>query len=135
MGIEWSHELTSGIDAIEVQHKNIIDLLNLLVAAQKSSTDSDELVSCLINFTRAIEEHFDFEEALLEEFGYRGLKQHKAGHQEISETLNSITLSAMLDEASVSPDLIDNVVKWFEQHLTSEDIKYFKVVKHSQDQV
>ncbi len=135
MGIEWSRELTSGIDTIDVQHKNIIHLLNLLVTAQTSSTDSDELVSCLINFTRAIEEHFDFEEALLEEYGYRGLKQHKAGHEEISEILNSITLSAMLDEASVFPDLIDNVVKWFEEHLTSEDIKYFKVVKQYQEPV
>ena len=133
MGIEWNSDLISGFEEIDLQHKDIIDLLNRLLEANKSSNDPDELVSCLVNFTRAIQEHFDFEEALLAKLGYRGLKQHKAGHQEIAETLNGITLSAMLDEASVSPESINSVVKWFEEHLTSEDLKYFKAIKQSQD--
>ena len=114
-----------------VQHKHILELLNQLVDANKTPVDSKKLVHSLDEFTKAIQEHFNFEEALLEESGFKDLKRHQAGHKEISETLDSITMSVMLDETDIPQGMINGVLRWFEEHLTSEDPKYFKAVKKS----
>jgi hemerythrin len=128
MSIEWSDELCSGIEAIDLQHRHIINLLNQLFIAHQSSSDPDQIVICLIELSKALQEHFAFEEALLAESGYKGMKDHKFGHEEISEMINSLTMSAMLDDTDISSESIEKIVKWFKEHLTTEDIKYFETV-------
>lgn len=132
MALKWNKKLSSGIEEIDLQHQRILDLLDKLMIANQSPSDTERLVHSLDEFTKALKEHFDFEEALLAKSGYRDLKRHKAGHEEILETLQGITTSVMLDESDVSNEMINRVVKWFEDHLTSEDPRYFKVVKRSQ---
>lgn len=133
MALTWSKALSSGIDQIDLQHKRILDLLNILVVANQSPNDRERLVLALKEFTEAIEEHFEYEEKLLADSGYKNLKRHKAGHEEIAETLNSIMMSVMFDNSDISSEMINRVVRWFEEHLTSEDPKYFKSVKKSLD--
>lgn len=129
MTLKWSKDLSSGIEAIDLQHQRILDLLNQLVIENQSPSDKEKLIQSLKEFTKALEEHFDYEEALLAESGYRGLNRHKAGHEEIAETLQSIMMSVMFDESDISNDLINQVVRWFEEHLTTEDPKYFSGVR------
>ena len=131
MSVKWNQELSSGIEAIDRQHHQILHLLEQLVIANKSSDNKERLINSLEEFNKAIQEHFDFEEALLAESGFRDLKRHKAGHEEIAETLNSITMSVMFDDSDISSEMINRVIRWFEEHLTSEDTRYFKSVKKS----
>ena len=129
MALTWSDKLSSGIEEIDLQHQRILELLSQLVIANQSPVSKERLILTLKEFTKAIEEHFDYEEALLAKSGYRGLKRHQAGHKEIAETLQSIIMSVIFDESEISNEMINRVVRWFEEHLTSEDPKYFKKVK------
>ena len=131
MALKWNKELSSGIEAIDLQHQHILELLDLLVIANKSPDNKERLIHSLEEFNKAIQEHFEFEEDLLAKSGYRDLKRHIAGHEEIAETLNSITMSVMFDESGISSEMINRVIRWFEEHLTSEDTRYFKSVKKS----
>ena len=133
MALKWNKDLSSGINAIDLQHKHILDLLDRLVIANQSPGDSERLARSLEEFNKAIQEHFDFEEALLAEYGYKDLKRHKDGHKEIAETLHSITMPVMLGESEIPTEMINRVVKWFEEHLTSEDPRYFKTLKKSME--
>ena len=130
MIIEWNKEVTSGIDEIDRQHKQIISHLNQIVYFFETPDSSKELVSSLLEFSKVIHEHFDFEEKLLAEYGFKGLKNHQAGHEEISDMINSVITPAMLDpESEIPAEPIINIVRWFENHLKTEDARYFKSVK------
>ena len=134
MIIEWNEAVTSGIDEIDRQHKHIISRLNQIVYFFETPDSSKELVSSLLEFSKVIHEHFDFEEKLLAEYGFKGLKNHKAGHEEISDLINSVIMPAMLDEASeITAEPIINIVRWFENHLKTEDTRYFQTIKHAQN--
>ena len=134
MIIEWNEEITSGIEEIDRQHKEIINLLNQVVYNFESPDNSKELLSSLLELSKVIHEHFDYEEKLLAEYGYKSLKNHKAGHDEISDLLNSVIMPAMLDdEADIPAEPIINIVRWFENHLKTEDTRYFKSIKKNQD--
>lgn len=134
MIIEWNDEITSGIEEIDRQHKQIISLLNQIVYFYETPDHSKELISSLLEFSKVIHEHFDFEEKLLAEYGFKGLKNHKAGHEEISDMINSVIMPAMLDEEGDIPaQPIISIVRWFENHLKTEDTRYFQSIKHAQD--
>jgi hemerythrin len=134
MIIEWNEEITSGIEEIDRQHKQIISLLNQIVYYYETPESSKELISSLLEFSKVIHEHFDFEEKLLAEYGYKGLKNHKAGHEEISDMINSVIMPAMLDEeADIPAEPIISIVRWFENHLKTEDARYFKSINHNSD--
>ncbi|MBT8439026.1 MAG: hemerythrin family protein [Gammaproteobacteria bacterium] len=133
MIIEWNEEITSGIDEIDRQHKQIIGLLNQIVYFFETSDSSKELISSLLEFSKVIHEHFDFEEKLLAQYGYKDLKNHKAGHEEISDMINSVVMPAMLDdEADIPAEPIISIVRWFENHLKTEDARYFKSIKQKE---
>ena len=67
----------------------------------------------------------------MKKYRYKGLKNHKYGHDEVLDLLNSLSMSAMLDGRDISQDSINKLVRWFEDHLSSEDTKYFESVKKS----
>jgi len=135
MIIEWNEEITSGIQEIDRQHKQIISLLNQIVYFFETPDSSKELISSLLEFSKVIHEHFAFEEKLLAEYGFKGLKNHKAGHEEISDMINSIVMPAMLDEeADIPAEPIISIVRWFENHLKTEDARYFKSVKNTREE-
>jgi len=135
MIIEWNEEITSGIKEIDRQHKQIISLLNQIVYFFETPDSSKELISSLLEFSKVIHEHFAYEEKLLAEYGFKGLKNHKAGHEEISDMINSIVMPAMLDEeADIPAEPIISIVRWFENHLKTEDARYFKSVKNTREE-
>lgn len=131
MALEWTDKLSSGIEDIDAQHRHILDLLKKLVAANTPPIDPKKLIASLTEFTNALREHFIYEEALLDKAGYKDRKRHKAGHEEILETLNGITMSIMLGESDTPKDMINRVTRWFEDHLKYEDTRYFAALKKS----
>jgi len=134
MIIEWNEEITSGLEEIDRQHKQIINQLNQIVYFFESPDSSKDLITCLLEFSKLIQAHFDYEEKLLAEYGYKGLKNHKAGHEEIADLVNSVIMPAMLDEdADIPAEPIIRIVRWFENHLKTEDTRYFKSIKKNQD--
>lgn len=134
MIIDWNEDVTSGIEEIDRQHKQIINQLNHIVFLFESPDSSKDLITCLLEFSKLIQEHFDYEENLLSEYGYKGLKDHKAGHEEITDLINSVIMPAMLDdEAEIPAEPLISIVRWFEKHLKTEDTRYFKSIKKSQD--
>lgn len=128
MGLNWNNELSSGIDAIDEQHRQILELATELKQLSQSMQDPDLLIVSLIQLSKTIQDHFDFEEALLSNSDYKGLNRHKADHNEISETLDAILDSVMIDESNFKPEMLNSVIAWFEEHLLKEDVKFFKKV-------
>jgi hemerythrin-like metal-binding protein len=133
MIIEWTEQITSGIEEIDRQHQQIISLLNRIVYLHEAPDSSKQLIFTLLEFSEVIHEHFDYEEKLLAENGFKDLKNHKAGHEEISDLINSVLIPVMLnDEGDVPAEPLNNIVRWFDTHLKTEDTRYFQSIKKSQ---
>ena len=133
MIIEWNEEITSGIEEIDLQHQHIISLLNQIVYFYESHDNSKKFIFTLLDFSEAIHAHFEYEEKLLADNGYKDLNNHKAGHEEISDLINSVLMPAMMnDEEDLPAEPLINIVRWFDNHLKTEDTRFFKSIKKSQ---
>ena len=79
--IEWSNDLSVGVELIDSDHKTLIDLIKLVAnsieAGQTAKTIGD-VVELLYEYT---EFHFIREEVLMEACGYSDLDNHRKVHQ------------------------------------------------------
>lgn len=78
--IEWTEALSVGIDAIDAQHRRLLDIINRLddaVAAGGSAGGLSPVLAELEDYTK---EHFSIEEEAFDETAYPEAKGHKAEH-------------------------------------------------------
>ena len=129
VNLNWAEEISSGVAQIERQHQNLLSLIRDLRGMINNSARSGELISLLTEFSRFVEEHFEYEEQILGLAGYIKSEQHKSEHDAILQKLNEITGSTMEHKLSDMQESVISIFNWFEQHLIKEDAGYLRYLK------
>lgn len=127
--LEWSPELSTGIDIIDSQHQRIVQYINELDAARETG-DRDlvgEVLGELVDYTIS---HFAFEESLMEKADYAFLEPHKRVHQLFIERVNGF-----VERHGAGEDVADEVhymlTKWLFNHIKNEDRDYAPQVQRN----
>lgn len=97
--VQWSERYEVGIEVIDGQHRQLLELINRLGDDLSAGRDFDQLVESLKALVRYTEHHFATEERLMDEVG-AGAERHRAEHRRLEESLARLTLP--LDAAGVS---------------------------------
>jgi hemerythrin len=123
---QWSTDLSVGIDEIDSQHRVLIDLLNQLFAAvveRKSDQIIGEILDGLLDYTRT---HFALEERLMRDAGYGGpeFDAHLAQHHGFIARMEDIARKSMIENKSVTFELLNFLKHWLRDHITGTDRKY-----------
>lgn len=127
MPINWNSELDTGIDVIDHQHRQIVDFINQLEAANvaKDKAKIKEVIDSCVDYTLS---HFAFEESLQEEAGYKYCKPHKKVHElftrRVSEYLQRVELGD-----DVADELHGMLSRWLINHIKRDDADYVSAVK------
>lgn len=124
--IEWRPEYATGIEAIDVQHQQIIKLINRLEMAVEQH-DRDEVADILKGIRDYVEQHFSYEEQLLEQSGYKFLASHIRGHRRFAERLNNLS-ERFRAGAYVCRELLNFLQRWLTGHIAHEDQQYVPYV-------
>ena len=74
MRVQWSDDLTTGIDKIDNQHKNLIIKVNELLQAINAGKGKRQIGSMLEFLGEYVVEHFSTEEEYMKEYNYDLLK-------------------------------------------------------------
>lgn len=134
----WTDQLNVGIDAIDNQHKKIVDYINLLENSNIHSHSREEiekLVHDLVDYTVS---HFSFEEKLQEDAGYPYLKAHQKVHGLFAKRVASFQTQHE-EGKDISESLSSFLVTWLLNHIQHEDADYAESVKkylhHEQDYI
>lgn len=124
----WSESLATGVEAIDKQHKDIIEKMNSLFKAGQSGKGSEELFSTLIFIRDYVEKHFADEEKLQVQSKYPNYNQHRQAHIEFIEKVRSLidkfneqgaSLTVIMDTNKIIADL-------FVGHINSVDKEFAK---------
>jgi hemerythrin len=84
MNIRWQESFSIGIGEIDVQHRNIIKIINNALGENKQDDSPEEYLTQL---HETHENHFLTEEAYMLGFGYHKYRQHKAEHDNFREKI------------------------------------------------
>ncbi len=122
--INWDLSFSVGVTILDEQHKQIINMINLLLANSKTDVHS-EVVSDLLNkMMEYANNHFDTEELLLEKYAYPGLSAQKHDHEVYCLKVVDLCKNTMKCNTSVPEELLQYLTKWWINHILNSDMKY-----------
>ncbi|NIQ98124.1 MAG: hemerythrin family protein [Desulfuromonadales bacterium] len=130
MPIGWDESLTTGVEEIDEQHKELFAHFDRLLKACKEGKGKDELLNMLGFLGEYADYHFRTEEAYMAKHGYEGLAAQRAQHREFREKLRRLERQARIDGAGI--DLIAKtnrmILDWIIQHVRNEDRKMVRLL-------
>jgi len=125
----WTDDISVGIDEIDEQHKTILKTASELLKACSLGAESTlvEVKKTLPSFSKAVREHFDYEERIFDEYNYPNKTEHLAGHKKLLSEIDNLTdrLNSSSTDIGEISDLIDSLCRWSKDHIIKE-IKEYK---------
>jgi hemerythrin len=79
--IHWGEEFKVSHGPIDAQHELIFALAVRASELSRREAESGLLAALFLQFGEVLEAHFQYEENVLAEVGYRGLAEHRAEHR------------------------------------------------------
>lgn len=124
MKLQWTQELSVGVEEIDIQHKELFDRINNLDSAMKQGTAKDEVVRLIEFLDKYVIIHFGAEEKYMIDYNYSGYALHKAKHDWFKKEFSDIRTK--LDAEGITPDAImrsnNLLITWFSNHIRSIDM-------------
>jgi len=126
--LEWSPELSVGIDAIDAQHRTWISHFNAVLEAVESNKDQETVISTLDFLSSYTEKHFSTEEKYMKENAYPAYAAHLAKHNDLKATVADLVRD--FREDGVSRQLADAIntllCNWLVGHIREMDMAFAK---------
>lgn len=121
----WNDRLRIGMPLIDMQHKQLLDQMDRVIAALKSKKDIREVRSLLTFLDGYVANHFGYEESCMHLYKCPVAGQNQAAHARFN-TILAETKQQL--EANQSYDAIANrisreLLSWFVLHIQGIDAK------------
>ena len=123
MRIRWSSDLETGIRAIDLQHEELIGMLNELDAAHAGGCPQSVLDDVLQRLGTYVIFHFGTEEALMAGLPHNEAhaRQHRQEHAAFIDKLTGLRAQAADNGRQTMEALIDYLNEWLYQHILKSD--------------
>jgi len=122
--VDWKDEYSVGIESIDQQHKNLINLINMLQTTVDYSTGEEferECLAAVVDYTKT---HFVYEEGLMSKYGYPDFEAHKAQHQKMIDKVDDLLAAYQQRPESAMKDTLDFLKQWLIRHINGTDKQY-----------
>jgi hemerythrin len=123
MAVEWSDDLSVGVEMIDSQHKELIRAVNRLTEAMwegKGSEETGKLLSFLADY---VVTHFGSEERLMVTHKYPKYEAHKEAHDRF--TKDFLRMKSQYDQGEITTSLaikvLDDTWEWLRTHIRAVD--------------
>jgi hemerythrin len=122
--INWKDEFSVGITEMDNQHKKLIEMINRLIAEQRTLTDPKTVAELLTEMTDYAQVHFRAEEYLMAEYGYDKKSEQERQHQEFIDKTFAFCSVGDIGPNVLSVALLDYLKIWLIGHILKEDMQY-----------
>lgn len=123
--VEWSDDLSVGIEEIDEQHKALVAVINRLfdetIVHQADASVLDAILNELVEYTVI---HFAVEESLFRIFDYPDTEIHTKHHDDLKVEVLEIQKKVKAGEVTVNTELLMFLKRWLQNHILHEDKKY-----------
>lgn len=121
--IQWTENLTTGINWQDNQHKELFNKINDLLVAMGKGKSKEEVGNVFKFLENYVVFHFGEEEKQMTQFNFPGLNSHKAEHTKFKGT--ALELKSQLEKegpsATISIKTQRILVDWLTNHIGKVD--------------
>jgi hemerythrin len=119
--IEWKDSFSVGVAAVDLEHRELIELINELHERIGEAADTDMTLAMLGEIYAQISAHFALEEKYMRESEYPRFPEHKEDHEELLDELRDI-MDRVEDLGRYDADeLSQELGRWFSEHFRTHD--------------
>lgn len=121
--LTWKPEFSVGIEAVDFEHREMIDLINRLYEEMEGTGDIDSIERFLGDIHATISAHFALEERVMQRAHYPEYEAHKNDHEDLLDQIRDL-----MDIFATSPEKGISVLQkqmsaWFESHFSTFDAR------------
>ena len=120
----WSDTYSVKIGIIDMQHKNLVGLVNDLHQAMVLGHARDDLGKLLSGLVKYTQVHFRTEESLMESHKYPDYNQHKLEHEKLTQTVLEFQSKFQKNEVGLTIEVMQFLKDWLAKHILGSDKRY-----------
>jgi len=121
--LQWRPEYSVGVQSMDDEHREMIDLINATYAKLKSNADADQVEEYLGEIFSTISMHFALEERMMRNAAYGEFQAHKDDHEVLLDRLRDLMDDYFVDPASGARRLEQSLSNWFAGHFSTFDAR------------
>lgn len=122
--IEWDDNLSVGVQEIDAQHTEMIEILNELHDSLVREQTHDQTTALLYKLVSHTHEHFAAEEAMMAATDYPRLAEHREQHVELIRKIVIYVGRFERGETTLNHLLVDFLRDWLRIHILKDDKAY-----------
>jgi len=126
--LQWKDQYSVGIEAVDHEHRELIDLINRLYEELTTRRSKDAVEAFFGDIFRGISAHFALEERFMKEHRYERLSSHKADHERLLDEIRDIMEFARDSETLDQTELAARLDAWFSRHFETHDAVLHKAL-------
>ncbi len=121
--IKWTGKMTVGLPRIDDQHKQLITIANVLIAAIAQGEGQDALVDVFERLKEYTDFHFKDEEVYMRELGYPDIEAHAAEHALLYMRVQTLR-RMIVNDGTITPQGISMFLSdWINTHILESDAR------------
>ncbi len=129
---EWNSQLDTGIESIDLQHRQLVALLDKLSEAMEAGTGTDLLSEILESLEDYTAVHFSEEEGYMLDSGYTETSGHRTAHKIFQNKIQELKQDFQKDRhGALSIRLVLFLRNWLTDHIGSIDQQLSKHLRQS----
>ena len=121
--IQWRDDFSLGIEYVDLEHRELINLINDLHTAMGHNAEQVQVVSALGEIFAQISAHFALEEKYMRETGYKAYPLHKEDHEKLLDELRDIMDRVEDDGRYDEKEMSQQLDSWFSEHFRTHDAR------------
>jgi hemerythrin len=131
MALEWRENLETGVEEIDLQHKELFGRINALLDACTKGQGREEVLKLLLFLDDYIRTHFDAEERLQKRFDYPGYLAHREQHNRFVRQVDELERQVGSEGATIGLVIQTNrtMTEWLIEHISKVDREFAEFVK------
>jgi hemerythrin-like metal-binding protein len=122
--MEWDSSLDIGVDAMNDEHKDILEAMNRIHDAAQAGRTGDDINRLVARLGDVCVRHFHDEEAYMASIGFPDLKIHALVHKDLLDRFSGHAAEIKAAGGQVEQGFFHFLRYWLRAHIKGIDRKY-----------
>jgi methyl-accepting chemotaxis protein/hemerythrin len=122
--LKWSHELELGLAEVDMQHKQLLNMINELNLAIEYNQANTVILPIVERLRQYANSHFKAEEDIFTEYGYPDRAEHEAEHTKFIDSIKYMRKQCEIIDTPMSTRVRDFLIGWLTNHIKTRDKEY-----------